>query len=278
MSRLHVVHTTRFVYDGPVTASYNEARMTPLSERGQTVLESRLAVEPQTWRHDYRDYWGTAVAAFESGVPHRELVLESVTRVDVGDRTVVADATWEQVRDPATVAELGEFLAPSATTRAPDDVAATAAELAAELGPDATARAVALRLHELVEYVPGVTAVHSTAADAWEQRKGVCQDLAHLTVAALRSAGVPARYVSGYLHPLRGGDVGLSVVGESHAWVEWWAGDWVAFDPTNGTDVGEHHVVIGRGREYQDVAPVRGTYAGGGTRAHEVTVQITREA
>lgn len=278
MSRLHVVHTTRFEYDGAVTASYNEARMTPLSEPGQVVLESRLDIDPCTWRHDHRDYWGTAVTAFEVGTPHRELVLESVTRVEVVPVERRRDATWEEVRAPATASPLAEHLVVTPTTLPPAELRDLAVALARELGPDATARATSQRLRELVEYVPGVTAVHTTARDAWEQRKGVCQDLAHLTVAALRAVGLPVRYVSGYLHPLRGGDVGVPVVGESHAWVEWWAGDWVGYDPTNGTPAGEHHVVLGRGREYQDVAPVRGTYAGGGTRSHDVTVRITREA
>jgi transglutaminase-like putative cysteine protease len=175
---------------------------------------------------------------------------------------------------------MAEFLELSPTTEVPAellDVARSAAQAQGST-PDGTARAICATVHEAVEYVPGVTAVHSTAIDAWTARKGVCQDVAHLSVGALRAVGIPARYVSGYLHPAGHGEVGRTVSGESHAWVEWWVGHWVGHDPTNDIDVGEHHVVIGRGREYQDVAPVRGIYAGGGTQSLDVQVRITREA
>ena len=105
----------------------------------------------------------------------------------------------------------------------------------------------------------------------------MCQDVAHLAVGALRSLGIPARYVSGYLHPVSGDEIGETVSGESHAWVEWWVGEWVPFDPTNRIPAGSHHVVLARGRSYDDVAPLRGIYAGRGTQELEVTVQITRE-
>lgn len=130
----------------------------------------------------------------------------------------------------------------------------------------------------MVEHVPGVTAVHTPGIEAWRVRKGVCQDMAHLTVGALRSVGIPTRYVSGYLHPEHTGEIGITVTRESHAWVEWWVGHWVGHDPTNEIDVGAHHVVLGRGREYQDVAPIRGIHAGRGTQSLDVQVRITREA
>ena len=113
-----------------------------------------------------------------------------------------------------------------------------------------------------MEYMRGVTGVHSTAAEAWGERKGVCQDIAHVALGALRSVGIPARYVSGYLHPDAGAAIGQTVIGESHAWVEWFAGEWRGYDPTNLAEVGELHVLVGRGRDYSDVSPLRGVYAG----------------
>ena len=100
--------------------------------------------------------------------------------------------------------------------------------------------------------------MHTPAADAWEVRSGVCQDFAHLATGALRAIGIPARYVSGYLHPKRDAEIGEKVRGESHAWVEWWTGDWFGFDPTNDREVGDHHVVVGRGREYRRRAAAHG--------------------
>lgn len=278
-STLHVVHTTAFRYTGAVTASYNEARMTPLPQPGQRVLDARLDVQPHTWAHDYRDYWGTAVTAFEVLAPHESLVVTAESRVEVtappGPRSA---GDWAELRDPALRDRLAEFLADTPTTRAPEEVVELAATTAGALPPADAALAVSHAVRDALEYVPGVTAVHTPAADAWAARTGVCQDMAHLVTGALRSIGIPARYVSGYLNPLRDGEPGRTVVGESHAWVEWWAGEWTAYDPTNRVPAGEQHVVLGRGRCYDDVPPLRGIFAGAGTQSLEVEVRITREA
>lgn len=279
MSRMHVVHTTSFRYSGPVTASYNEARMTPLSEPGQKVLESSFVVDLHTWQHEYRDYWGTTVTAFEVSVPHDSLVITATSRVEVGPRRRPASSVgWADLRGERVRDAMAEYLADTPTTAAHPELADLAEETAAGQDPLEAAEAVCLAVREAMDYVPGATAVHTVAADSWVERKGVCQDMAHLSVGALRSLGIPARYVSGYLHPSRSADVGQSVVGESHAWVEWWSGEWVAYDPTNRRSVGEHHVVLGRGRAYGDVAPLRGIFAGAGTESLDVAVRMTQEA
>jgi transglutaminase-like putative cysteine protease len=278
-SRLHVVHTTAFRYTRPVAASYNEARMTPLAQPGQTVLDARLDVQPHTWAHEYRDYWGSAVTAFEVLTPHEQLVVTAESRVEVADRPGPRSAgDWTTLRSATLRDRLAEFLSDTATTQVPDEVTALAAEAARGLDPADAALAVCHAVRDELEYVPGVTAVHTPAADAWSARKGVCQDMAHLAAGALRSIGIPARYVSGYLNPLRDAEVGQTVTGESHAWVEWWAGEWTAYDPTNRVPVGEHHVVLARGRCYDDVPPLRGIFAGAGTQSLDVEVRITREA
>lgn len=279
MSHLHVVHTTAFRYTGPVSASYNEARMTPLTQPGQTVLEARLDVHPHTWTYEYRDYWGTAVTAFEVLAPHESLLVTAEHRVEETERPAPRSAAdWETLRGADLRDRLAEFLADTPTTAAPAELADAAAEAVRGAAPMEAALAVCGLVRDEIEYVPGVTAVHTPAADAWSARKGVCQDMAHLAAGALRSVGIPARYVSGYLHPLTEGDVGQTVVGESHAWVEWWAGEWFGYDPTNAVPVGEHHIVLGRGRSYDDVPPLRGIYAGAGTQELDVQVRITREA
>ena len=133
-------------------------------------------------------------------------------------------------------------------------------------------------LSEVMEYVPGATGVHTRASQAWEVRKGVCQDFAHIAVGVLRAIGVPARYVSGYLLPRSDAPVGESVAGESHAWIEWWAGSWRAWDPTNGRVVGPEHVVVARGRDYDDVPPLKGIYSGPSGGELFVGVEFTRLA
>lgn len=279
MSRLRIVHTSTFRYASPVVASYNEARMTPLSQPGQAVLESRLDVHPQTWTHDYRDYWGTQVTAFEVLAPHQSLLLTAEHVVEVVERPVSSSGVgWDVLRGPEVHDRLSEQLADTATTEVPQDVAALARDAAAGLDPTDAAEAVCRALREEMEYIPGVTTVHTPASEAWAKRTGVCQDMAHLALGALRSLGVPARYVSGYLHPDSSGEIGATVTGESHAWVEWWTGEWTGFDPTNRVRAGEHHVVLGRGRCYDDVPPLRGIYAGPQTQDLTVQVRITREA
>ena len=131
-------------------------------------------------------------------------------------------------------------------------------------------------VQDTVEYVPGSTEVQTSAQEAWSQGQGVCQDIAHLTVALLREVGLPARYVSGYLHPAPEAELGDTVTGESHAWVEVWTGRWWAYDPTNDCPVGERHVAVGRGRDYGDVPPVKGIYAGNAENAMRVVVRMAR--
>jgi transglutaminase-like putative cysteine protease len=126
--------------------------------------------------------------------------------------------------------------------------------------------------------VPGATGVHTSAAQAWDVRKGVCQDFAHVAVGILRNLGVPARYVSGYLQPRSDAEVGEKLRGESHAWVEWWSGSWQAWDPTNGRPAGPDHVLVARGRDYDDVPPLKGIYSGAGSGELFVTVELTRLA
>lgn len=277
--RLRLSHRTEFAYEQPVAGSFNEARTTPLSDERQTVLSSRTSVEPVTWTHTYTDYWGTEVTAFEVLTRHRRLVVTSTALVDVRPVTSQVDCTWEELRDPAVRDAVSEWFALGEHTDPGEELRALARATLAQGGsPAQTARDICRTVHRAVAYVPGATGVHTRAAEAWEQHEGVCQDLAHLAVGALRSIGVPARYVSGYLHPKATAPLGETVVGESHAWVEWWSGGWFGWDPTHDGPVGSLHVAVGRGREYQDVAPVRGIVSGASASTLSVRVEVTREA
>jgi transglutaminase-like putative cysteine protease len=113
------------------------------------------------------------------------------------------------------------------------------------------------------------------AAEAWEQRAGVCQDMVHLAIGGLRSVGVPTRYVSGYFHPSPEPVVGEAIRGESHAWVEWWDDGWHPFDPTNCQEPGDTYVAVATGRDYTDVKPLSGIFTGAGTSRMEVDVLVT---
>ncbi|KZE39533.1 transglutaminase family protein [Microbacterium sp. T32] len=280
MKRLRIEHQTGFVYPGDVVASYNEARMLPGSTDSQFVLSSSLDIEPSTSVNQYVDYFGTRVAAFDVLSPHVGLTITARSLVEVRPRPIEhADITWEGLREEAARSiTTVEQLTQTRRTMPHPEVAALAREIAAQHErPGPAAHAIAEAIGDAIEYMQGVTGVHSTAVDAWEARKGVCQDIAHITLGALREVGIPARYVSGYLHPKPAAEIGEAVTGESHAWVEWFAGDWQGFDPTNNIEIGDRHVLVGRGRDYNDVPPLRGVYAGPGKSQLKVKVTITRE-
>jgi transglutaminase-like putative cysteine protease len=281
MKRLRIEHTTGFSYHGDVSASYNEARMLPGTTDSQFVLTSSFDVEPAAAVHSYVDYFGTRVSSFDVLSSHSDLRIVARSLVEVRPRPIESTGiTWDRLaadarRQVATV----EHLTQSESTRPHPEVAEIAEAIAGRRDdPWQAALDICIAVGDAVEYVPGVTAVHTTAAEAWDARKGVCQDMAHIAVGALRAVGIPARYVSGYLHPRADAQIDVPVTGESHAWVEWYAGQWQGFDPTNNSEIGDRHVLVGRGRDYNDVPPLRGVY-GGSHKSHlNVEVTITREA
>jgi transglutaminase-like putative cysteine protease len=281
MNRLRIKHSTGFRYGGDVTASYNEARMLPVSADGQLVLYSHVEILPISSQHNYVDYWGSRVSSFEILTPHKELSLTATSLVEVRPRIHTADKlSWDVLTALAeTATSYIEQTKQTRRTDPPDDVIAIAAEIAGRhASPCDAALEICTAIGDAMQYMAGVTAVTSTAKEAWAERKGVCQDITHLALGALRSVGIPARYVSGYLHPKRDAAVGETIAGESHAWVEWFCGEWRGFDPTNLIDIGDRHVTVGRGRDYNDVPPLRGVYAGPYGSQLFVKVEITKEA
>ena len=281
MKRLRIEHATGFRYLGDVSASYNEARMLPGTTDSQFVLSSSLDIHPSTSVNAYVDYFGTRVSAFDVLSPHTELNITARSLVEVRPRPIEhADISWDRLAtESSRTIETVEQLVQTIRTRPHPEVVELAQTIASRHEhPSRAAHDIATTIGDAVEYMHGITGVHSTAIEAWEARKGVCQDIAHITLGALRSVGIPARYVSGYLHPRPNAGVGEAVTGESHAWVEWFSGDWWGFDPTNNIEIGDRHVLVGRGRDYNDVPPLRGVYAGPFKSQLFVKVTITREA
>jgi len=279
--RLQVVHTTQVSYSAPVRASFNEARMTPLTIPAQVTLESRVTAGPGVPVWTYCDYWGTFVSVFDITEPHESLTVRAQATVETGQG--LADAAparlpWAELRAQTASGRLLEFLMPTPLTTVTPDVAAAVVDAVRDADPAEAATEIASRVRAQVSYMAGATGVRTNAQEAWDQGQGVCQDMAHLTVALLREAGLPARYVSGYLHADPSAEPGQTVVGESHAWVEYWAGSWLPCDPTSGAPVRERHVVVAQGRDYADIPPLKGIYHGAPTSALDVTVEVTRLA
>lgn len=278
---LQVEHLTRYEYAKPARSSFNEARLRPRSETRpgvrQELLDHSLRVVPPSFTSEYTDYFGTHVVSFEVQRPHTVLEITATSQVRL---TPVAPppATsigWATVRSRPTVERFCEELEISEVVAPPAELARAAEHAVVGKDPAAAASAVMAVVSGRLRYRPGSTGVHSTADEAWRQAQGVCQDYAQLSVGALRSVGIPARYVSGYLMPAPC-EPGETVEGQSHAWVEFWAGRWHGFDPTNDTAPGAAHIVVGRGREYRDVRPVYGVVSSGVGGDLTVAVRFTR--
>ncbi|SFP82136.1 Transglutaminase-like enzyme, putative cysteine protease [Amycolatopsis arida] len=277
--QLRVVHSTGYHYASPATQSYNEARLTPRSDRRQDVLATRIETTPATRAYRYTDYWGTEVTSFDLHAPHIEFTVVATSVVETVEAVPpVREATWKDLRSEPVLDEHDEFLRPTKYTPRDRELATVARRLRKGNDPTDTVLAVAGWVHEQLTYRPGSTGVHSTATDAWRAREGVCQDYAHVTLVMLRAIGIPARYVSGYLHTRPDAALGETVAGESHAWVDVWTGGWWAYDPTNAMLVGPRHVWVATGRDYADVAPLKGIFTGGAGSTLDVSVQLTRLA
>jgi transglutaminase-like putative cysteine protease len=279
MWRMRVVHATGYAYKSPVTASYNEARLTPRSDSRQNVILNRVETVPATRSYRYVDYWGTAVTAFDLHAPHTELEVtsSSVVETDKGEGPTEM-VNWEDLRSEAVIDRFDEFLTPTDYVPRSKRIQAVGRRIAKYNEPADAVIAAAQWAHSELEYVPGTTGVHSSGLDAHREGKGVCQDFAHLSLILLRSMAIPSRYVSGYLHPNREAAVGETIEGQSHAWVQAWTGSWWDYDPTNDKAINEQYVSVGVGRDYSDVSPLKGVYSGAGSTDLDVVVEITRLA
>lgn len=277
--RLRIRHTTRVSYAQAAVSSHNEVRMTPLTLPGQTTLDARVTVNPTTPTWSYWDYWGTQVTGFDLMDPHADLTITASSLVETSPPELLGPSPgWQEVTERTTNSRLLEFIGPTVRTTVPPKLLKKARKAAAGLDPHGTAVAVSALVADRVAYLPGVTGVNTSAAEAWEQGAGCLpghRPRDHRPAArpgpahALRLR-LPAPRARGGAAPPGGH--------QSHAWVEYWAGDWCGYDPTNRTRPDESHVVVGRGRDYDDVTPHKGIYRGVAGGPPEVTVEFTRVA
>lgn len=277
--RLQITHRTGYQYADVVDASFNEVRMTPMDRDGQVLLSHHLQISPSSTLQPYTDYWGAFVESFDVHVAHRRLEITAISTVDTAPAPEHGPGvTWQVLSSTGVRDDYAEFLVP---TELADDASVDPerAELVIRMlaceSPGAAALLAIEQTRARIAYSPGSTTVDTTARQAWTARRGVCQDYSHAALSLLRAAGIPARYVSGYLHTEEPAP-GRTVLGESHAWIEYWDGEWRAVDPTNDRVVGSAHVVVARGRDYSDVPPLKGIYAGGASEGLGVSVEITQ--
>lgn len=279
MSRtLRLVHRTGYTYNGPAVASYNEARLAPRANSAQTVLHTRLEVTPTPWSATWIDYWGTAVTSFEVHEPHEELKVVAISTVTV-DRKPVTGVGWEwaEYAQPGVRDEYDEVLVVGRRTEPGADFLAQVAGLrSATSAPGEFVRSVIELVRSRVEHVGGRTSALATAEEAWREGRGGSQDMAHLVIAGLRSQGIPARYVTGYVLPDDTAEIGETLTGSSHAWLQWWDGEWVGYDPSLDAVPDDFYIEVAAGRDYEDVVPLRGIFTGAPGSKMFLTVEISR--
>ncbi|MBC8792030.1 MAG: transglutaminase family protein [Tagaea sp. CACIAM 22H2] len=281
-----VVHRTTYRYASAVDVSYHTLRLTPRELPYQRVLRSAVIATPAPLRiADRVDWFGNKVSHISLEEPHDELVVDARSVVDVAyppPPDAVKTPSWESVRDALDGGGLPvEWAASEFTRESPmaliDD---TIRQYAAPSFPKARPIfACVLDLNSRIKrdfvFDPRATGVATPVEQVMRLRRGVCQDFAHVMIACLRAMGLAARYVSGYVRtyppPGQKRRVGADA---SHAWVSVWVPGtgWIDVDPTNDLVVKDEHVVVGWGRDYSDISPIRGVILGGG--AHELDVSV----
>lgn len=276
--RLSVQHITTYHYDEPAWDSFNELRLRPADDYRQTMLEFGIEVGPEANLRNRRDYYGNLMQSFHVPDKHDTLTIEATSEVAtyaIPEPKAVYSDTLAALRN-----RFFEFLAPTDRVPLNEDWFDIFGALPLKPGDELVNYLYQLNtyLHGRFDYSPNATDVNTPLADFAQQNRGVCQDYAHAMLAICRSAEIPARYVSGYVHSNPDGNETMLGAEGSHAWIEAFlpGSGWVGYDPTNGVLVSEAHVKIAVGRDYSDVPPVRGLRRGGGMDRLEVTVKVRR--
>ena len=275
-------HITRFRYDMPVRESVMELRMQPRSEGPQALRSFQIITNPRAQLYAYTDHFGNAVYHFNVLRQHTELRIETQATVEMTgwrDPPEAADALeWSRYNNFNLPAEQYDLLEPSKFAHMSQALHefVDGKALAKPQGDTLTAlRVLNKTIHDAFDYKIGITDASSPIDDALKLKSGVCQDFAHIMIAIARSWGVPARYVSGYLHHHKKGQ-DRSGDDATHAWVEAWLPSlgWIGFDPTNDILACDRHIRVAVGRDYADVPPTRGTYKGGAQSELAISVSV----
>jgi len=266
-------HVTRFRYSGPVRESVMELRMQPRSEGPQTLRSFQIVTNPRAQLYAYTDHMGNAVYHFNLLREHEELRIEAQAVVEMASFPPrperLDDLEWGRYNSFNLKDDHFDMLGPSKFARPSPEL-----DSFMKIDPLTALNTLQRGIYDSFEYQSGITEVNSPIEVALEQRRGVCQDFAHIMTAIARVWGVPTRYVSGYLY--HKGSRDRSAADATHAWVEAWLPSlgWVGFDPTNNIMAAERHVRAAVGRDYADVPPTRGTYKGGADSELSIAVSL----
>lgn len=267
-----IIHRTSYAYASPVHDSFNEARLQPFSDEWQTVEHFLLKILPAARLRHHHDFYSNVVHHFEIVEPHLTLLVESSLRVTTRLRPPLAfDATpfpLARIGEAARESRVFEFLQESRFVETSPEVWRLALD-ATDGVTDTWQAALALMrwVHANISYVTASTNVQTHARDVFRDRRGVCQDFAHVMICLCRSLKIPALYVSGYL--------ATETASATHAWMEVLIPGvgWRPLDPTHNRQTDENYIKIAVGRDYADVPPVTGNYKG--TTERQLQVQVT---
>lgn len=287
--KYRVTHRTAYSYASQVTLCHNEAHLKPRSCNGQTVLDSRITIEPRPASYSEReDFFGNRVAYFAVQQPHRELVVTAVSEVEMnsGGLHFESNAPWEaaaarlRADSSADILDARQYLLDSPMVTSVPGVAEYAGASFSGKRPLVEAvHDLMGRIHADFTYDPAFTEIATPLTHVFEHRRGVCQDFAHLAIACLRTQGLAARYVSGYLETRPPpGQQKLQGADASHAWFSVYDPDvgWLDFDPTNNKIPMDQHITTAWGRDYADITPLKGIIFGGGKHKARVGVDVER--
>lgn len=280
---LRASHTTTYLYSDPVSICHTEVHLAPRAQWSQSVIEHELAiVPPPDFSLSRRDYFGNEVTYFSIHEPHQTLAITATSLVDLRDSELPQPGLtppWEQVRDEVRAIRTAEafdalqFVFESPLVKIGPEFPEYAAVCFRPGRPILDAGLdLCHRIFTDFQYDRQATTVTTPVNEVLRSHHGVCQDFAHIMIACLRSLGLPARYVSGYLRS------GAKSVGDeaSHAWASLFCGGfgWLDFDPTNNVTPNGGHVTIAWGRDYSDVTPVKGVALGSGDQIIDVSVEV----
>jgi transglutaminase-like putative cysteine protease len=283
LSKLYQVrHVTRYRYEDEITENVMEVRKRPMVRDNQRCMSFKIKVRPKAKISKFEEYMGNLVHNFDIPQPHKEMTVIAESLVEVRDPQELPDkcemSTWDEFKALEAKTEFLEFIRSSPLVPASESLRSMYEDLKPGEAEDPLTflKRVNGRIAERLGYVPQSTQVDSLVDEALEKRQGVCQDFAHLMIGLGRLAGIPCRYVSGYLyHREDCGD--RSCADATHAWMEAYLPGlgWIGFDPTNSILASVRHIVTALGRDYKDVPPTRGVYRGFSGAELSVAVQVT---
>jgi transglutaminase-like putative cysteine protease len=286
-----VIHTTTYTYHEPVSLCQNIARLVPRSSDKQVCKKSVVTIHPQPdVLNEYEDFFGNKLLYFAIQQLHKQLTVTATSEIEkiikgTAAVNVVSDTSWREVQQHFSdstkeLLDIRQYVPETIITASTPEINAYALQsYTAGRSLYAATFDLMQRIYKDFTFKAGFTTIATPLSVVMKERKGVCQDFAHLAIACIRSMGLPARYVSGYLETLAPpGKEKLTGVDASHAWFAVYIPNigWVDFDPTNNQIPGEQHITVGWGRDYNDIAPLKGVIINSGPHKLSVSVDVRR--